>query len=151
MSNWTHVAGIARIDYMPYTDTEDKVRTIVEKIFGKECKWSDDMSVWKKAREHPEAFMPMGSEGSLHLVLHDTNEKDCIARYVVSIFGDLRGHDDPNAIIEWFSNCCKAIDESEDSVWIRNACVSVQNEWNGARVWSYDVEQEEAEMEKEVE
>ena len=31
MSNWTHVAGIARIDYMPYTDTEKKIKSIIVK------------------------------------------------------------------------------------------------------------------------
>lgn len=135
MSNWTHVAAIARIDAIRL-DSEEMMD--FDKIFGKsipdddsdgdfELEFSD---IWKYAEEHPEEFMPFGSEGGLKRVVH-VNEPCHLAAYDVMIFGDLRDHHSPGAVIDWFRKAC-------DKVWIRQACIDVINEWYGPMTWRYE-------------
>jgi hypothetical protein len=132
MSNWTHVAGIVRVDGLRLNgEVKD-----FESIFGKEVEWESPGGLWDKAWEHPEHFLPMGSEGSLKMTVWVNPEDHCLASYTVSIFGDLRDHDDPDEIINWFKEKCK-------SLFVRNACITVENEWNGVRDWVYHWKDEE--------
>ena len=74
----------------------------------------------------------MGSEGSLHLSIWENPDKECSASYTVSIFGDLRDHHNPQEIIDWFRNKIK-------DLWVRQAVITVDNEWNGTLTWVYDI------------
>lgn len=123
MSNWTHVAGIARIDgIMPNGDTD-----AFAKHFGKECLWED--GDFDDAFKHPDDYLPMGSEGSLHMSVWVNPDPHCLAAYTVSIFGDLRDHHDPDEIVEWFK-------KKLEGLWVRNACIVVENERSGRRCWN---------------
>ena len=62
MSNWTHVAGIIRVDYIKWDDDHE---LDFDKLIGKECLWGSDYEVFEDADKHPELYLPMGSEGSL--------------------------------------------------------------------------------------
>ena len=61
MSNWIHVCGTIRIDDF----RGDKLPNF-DKLIGKECLWESDDKVWADAKKHPDRYLPMGSEGSLH-------------------------------------------------------------------------------------
>ena len=124
MSNWTHVAGIIRIDDFRWNN---KVPDF-EKIFGKTVRFADD---WKNISE--EETLPLGSEGSLAMSVYVNPNINYLSAYVVSIFGDLRDHDDPKEIIEWFKDKCKVVDETFCGV--RNACIVAENEINGTATW----------------
>ena len=125
MSNWTHVAGIIRVDgFRVSTGTEPDW----DSILGKELQYEDDNKIWIEAENHPELFMPLGSEGSLTKTIWANPDKSCIAAYTVSIFGDLRDHDDPDAIIKWFKDKCSKL-------FVRQASIEVKNERNGIRTW----------------
>ena len=130
MSNWTHVAGIIRIDHVRVLDGEIMD---FDNLIGKECLWESDMETWKEQEEFPERFLPMGSEGSLQKTVWVNPDWREIPAYTVSIFGDLRDHHDPDAILDWFKNVC-------DKLCIRNAVINAWNEWNGDRVWHYPKE-----------
>ena len=129
MSNWTHVAAIVRVDNFRF-DEELNVADYFEGVFGKELRYEDGVEVWDEADEHPELFLPLGSEGSLEMNVWENPNKSCMAAYVVSIFGDLRDHDNPNAIVEWFK-------EKVSGLWVRQATITVENEWNGTVNWTY--------------
>lgn len=123
MSNWTHVAGIIRID---------AIRCMEEKIdfdalIGKEYDWESCHDTWI----NPEEYMPMGSEGSLDKHIWINPDKSCVAAYTVSIFGDLRDHDDPQEIIDWFKSIC-------NKCWVRNATIVAENERNGTLSWTWE-------------
>lgn len=134
MSNWTHVAGIVRIDFIRFEEiSEQEYLDAIDEIFGKEYDYDSPRELWEEAGEHPEEFLPAGSEGSLHKSMWLNPDKSCMAAMTVSIFGDLRDHDSPGEIIEWFKGKC----ENED-LMIRNAVITVENEWNGTRTWVYD-------------
>lgn len=126
MSNWTHVAGIIRIDDFCL---EDKIPDF-DKLIGKELHFEDSLVEWNDAHNYPEKYMPLGSEGSLRKVIWINSNKKMITAYVVSIFGDLRDHDDAQKIVDWFKKIC-------DKFTVRNAVIVVDNELNGQVTWTY--------------
>ena len=138
MSNWTHVAGVVRIDHVLALQG----RLDIDKIFGKECVLSDvsDDKAWDEwsdimddARENPNEYLPRGSEGSLRKVVWENPDKECAVGYTVTIFGDLRDHDNPQEIVDWFKNKIK-----NPSIIIRQATITVYNENNGTINWTYE-------------
>ena len=128
MSNWTHVAAIFRVDNLGSLCEQEPLD--FDKIFGKECLYHSSQDLWDEAEKHPEEFLPMGSEGSLHKSVWKNPDLSCMASYTISVFGDLRDHDSPDEIIEWFNKTC-------EKLWIRQAVVTVDNEWYGSRTLNY--------------
>lgn len=135
MSNWTHVAAIARIDAIRWTHDDS---LDIEKLFGKECRFESSSEVWREVDEHPERFLPMGSEGSLRMSVWANPDLSNMAAYTVSIFGDLRDHDDGQVIIEWFKSKLSEL----DYIPVRQATITVMNELNGTYNWTYIAEEE---------
>lgn len=133
MSTWTHVAGVVRVDAI-------RIGTITEPnwddIFGKECLWEAAPEMWEDADEHPEKYMPCGSEGTLQKDIWTNPEKSCIAAYTVSIFGDLRDWYDVNAIVEWFKKIVTC-----DDISVRNAVITVTNGIE-SKTWAYNFGEE---------
>lgn len=127
MSNWTHVAGIIRVDGMAEQDFDE--------IIGKECLWGSPSEVWEDVRKNPNKYLPMGSEGSLHKSIWENPDKSCLASYTISIFGDLRDHYSTTEIIEWFKSKCKEL-------WVRNAVITVYNELYGTETYTYKESEE---------
>lgn len=129
MSNWSHVSAIVRVDNIEHLNGKINFSN----IFGKECLWDSDSITWDDFNNNPDKYLPMGSEGSLHLSVWENPDKHCCDVYTISIFGDLRDHDNPQEIINWFRS--KLI-----NLWIRQAVITVDNEWNGTTTWVYDRE-----------
>ena len=126
MSNWTHVAAIVRID--AFRESLNQI-DFAEK-FGKTLHYSDPEDRWVMADKHPEMFLPLGSEGSLEMLVYENPDLGCMAAYTISIFGDLRDHHNPDKIITWFKEKCSKF-------VVRNASIIVENEINGIRTWHY--------------
>ena len=121
MSVWTHVAGVIRIDAIRFDPNNIPD---FDAIFGKE--WTfDDMwdnePVYIEFERFPERFMPNGSEGSLQKSVWVNPDRSSMASYVVTIFGDLRDYDTPNAVAEWFEECC-------EKVSVRQAVIAIETE-----------------------
>lgn len=135
MSIWTHVAGIIRVDHI--IGLVDDKELDFDELLGKELRWEDSSEVWEDAEKHPEKYMPYGSEGGLQKSVWVNPNDCCLARYTVSIFGDLRCHEDVDGVIEWFKSVCS-------KVWVRNATILVENDVVGTKTWTY-VEQEDEE------
>lgn len=134
MSNWTHVAAIFRIDDFRI----DGHQKDFAQVFGRELTGWHDHSVWLEADEHPERFLPYGSEGSLTMHVWTNPNPCCMAAYTVSIFGDLRDHDDTDEIISWFEEKCKELAEDKTVPFsIRQAVITVENEWYGMQTKTY--------------
>ena len=131
MSIWTHVAGIIRVDYIKWDDDPE---LDFDKLIGKECLWGSDYEVFEDADKYLELYLPMGSEGSLQKSVWINPNDSSVARYTVSIFGDLRDHDSCDEIIEWFKSKCKALDDDEI---VRQATITVNNERYGTKAYTY--------------
>ena len=121
MSNWTHVAGIIRIDHLGRCLGEKKYD--FSKLIGKEIETDED---FEDAEKNPEKYLPFGSETSLKMVVWENPYKSSLAGYTVSIFGDLRDHDSADEIVEWFKEICAIF-------VVRQAAITVQNEQFGIK------------------
>lgn len=130
MSNWTHVAGIVRIDAIGTLDIES-ANNLFCKFFGKQLEFYDSNEKWKDAVKNPQDYLPKGSEGSLKMSVWVNPDVDSLAAYTVSIFGDLRDHDDPQAIVDWFKAKCSRL-------CVRDAVITVRNEVDGTVNWVYE-------------
>ena len=121
MSNWTHVAGIIRADGIRIVGSDPNF----DEIVGISRRFGDREKIIGAT------YMPGGSEGTLEKMVWVNPDKSSLAAYTISIFGDLRDHHSPQAIIDWFKDLCKQF-------MVRNACITVENEWNGTINWVYD-------------
>lgn len=130
MSNWTHVAAIFRVNGFADNITD------FTKIFGKELNFYDPIEKWNEADEHPEQFLPLGSEGSLQMSVWENPDTEDITAYTVSVFGDLRDHHSIEKIIKWFDEKCKKL-------WIRQAVITIYNEWYGTKTKAYEEKEEQ--------
>ena len=135
MSNWSHVAGIIRID-----DIRPLNPNVfdADKLIGKELLFTDSSETWDYAFEHPEEYLPLGSEGSLIKTVWINPKENDMDAYTVSIFGDLRDHHDADKVIEWFKNICDKFKHR-----IRNAVITIDNEYNGIKTYTYEVQDDE--------
>lgn len=130
MSSWTHVAAIVRVnDFRLFDDPIVPVGDVMDAIFGKECMYLASIKKWDDAMKHPENYLPMGSEGSLRKTVWVNPDPSCAAAYTVSIFGDLRDYNSPEAIIEWFQKIVNS-----DAINVRQACITVTNGYE-SKVW----------------
>ena len=132
MSDWLHVAAIARIDDIRFNDAVFDA----EAYFGKSCLWNDDEEVWDDVTVNPENYLPMGSEGSLQLYQWVNPDPSAMAAYDIMIFGDLRDVDDIDLIIEWFKDKL-----NNKELMVRQACITV-NSNTDYKTWTYEFEEE---------
>ena len=125
MSVWTHVAAVFRVDAVRPLGVGNRNW---DEIFGKECPWDADHDTWDDQSKNPDKYLPMGSEGSLKIIVWDNPEKSSLAAYTVTVFGDLRGYDDVDAIGKWFDEACS-------KTWIRQAVCHAVCENGVTKVW----------------
>ena len=128
MSNWTHIAAVIRIDDWRHKVGEHPDFDI---LIGKECLFHSSNEKWSDAEQNPDKYLPMGSEGTLQKSVWINPKTYDVPRYTVSIFGDLRDHDNPQEIIDWFQKICNKQN------LIRNAVITVSNERNGELTWTW--------------
>lgn len=128
MSCWSHVAAIFRIDDFRFGAGP---KPDFEALFGMECLADSPKSVWIEADYSPEKFLPMGSEGSLRMTVWENPNIHHLAAYTVSIFGDLRDHEDVDGLIKWFDEKCKSVH------MLRQAVITVENDYYGVRTKAY--------------
>ncbi len=119
MSQWTHVAGIIRIDSMVAVmsrgpdSTEDNLRRRLGEI------WNYDSDYIPTSNEST----PSGSEGSIQYDIVKTGNKHSLSWGHIVIWGDLRDFDDPNEIYDWLGNSLVTIHEG--GISIRDIIVSI--------------------------
>lgn len=131
MSNWSHVAGVIRVDNFRL---DSDIKRDWDKEIGKECLFHSPEKLWEEVEANPNNFLPMGSEGSLQKSVWENPDVSHLAAYTITIFGDLRDHDNPQAIVNWFREKCKKLNV------VRQACITVYNECNGVVTWTYEGE-----------
>lgn len=131
MSNWTHVAAVARICYIPFLD---EAAPVFEKIFGKELLWESPEELWAEAEEHPEKFLPLGSEGSLRMTVWENQIKNEACHYTVTIFGDPRSYERAQDAVDWFKEKLKTLGYDN----VRNAAITATNEYGPPASWTLD-------------
>jgi len=130
MSMWIHVAAVVRIDSFCYISDEQ-----LEAIFGKQCPPGSDSAIRADMHEHPERYLPKGSEGTLELsAWHNPDEHDARST-TVSIFGDLRGTCDTEPLVKWFKEKCMLCAKQYR---IRQAVITIDPEFLEPVTYRYD-------------
>ena len=131
MSNWTHVAAVARICYVPFLD--GPAAPCFENIFGKELLWESPEELWEEADEHPERFLPLGSEGSLRMTVWENPDKCQACQYTITIFGDLRSYERAQDVVDWFKEKLKECGGYDN---VRNAAITATNDYGPSASWA---------------
>lgn len=141
MSQWTHVAAVFRVD---------SFRSLCEQvdfhdIMGRECTFEElylgdseeQRALCIEYADHPERFLPGGSEGTLEMSVWENPDSHCVAAYTVSVFGDLRdfGEKERDSILfPWFERCC-------GSMWVRQAFIQADVEFSDVKCAVWDCEE----------
>ena len=127
MSQWTHIAGIVRIDAIMQDHTT--VKPHVKECFGNTVSFDDKSEVWDKCT------VPYGSEGSLqydivysgHQDLEGTIKTASFSWGTVQIWGDLRDYDNHEEIYKWLVKVSSKLKERH--LYIRDIIVKVRVEY----------------------
>ena len=97
MSQWTHVAGIIRVDsihHLVQPVSDGMIQREIKAVLGKPVDFDGLMA-------DGESTLPMGSEGSLQYTVTEVDSDYGPVWGHVALWGDLRDHDDYAAIHEW--------------------------------------------------
>ena len=129
MSQWTHICGCIRIDFMQAHMSDETLIRLIKDKFGKTAQFESSEEEWV------ECDVPTGSEGSVQYEVALTGNQSSLARVVVYIWADLRffGEDDVNELINWVKN-------STDKLFVRQGVVTIGVEYGKKRVMWFDGE-----------
>ena len=98
MSQWTHVAAVIRVDDLFGTREE------LIKVIGKPWKpYGNSFDDYPTVSKSKQCKLPCGSEGSLDVVISQNPNPQCLAKWVVTIYGDLRDYGSSDEIRKWFT------------------------------------------------
>lgn len=126
MSQWTHVAGIFRVDALIINEEVQK-ETIkeIKGLLGKIVDFGDDDD-WN-------TLLPCGSEGSLKYEVIPNPSLNSLSAFTIPVWGDLRDYDNVDEIISWFEGVCR-------NLWIRQAIIEIDVEGQDPVVHRYEQE-----------
>lgn len=129
MSAWCQVSGIVRVDGFADKDFSE--------VFGKQLEWDSPDELWQEADEHPERFLPMGSEGSIKMTVWKNPHGNHADKYTISLFGSLRDVWSPHPIIEWFKEKVESLSLVRQAVITADCGVGL-----GMETWTYGEDEE---------
>ena len=161
MSQWTHVAGLIRVDSMGAAivrtipgDKQEKIRAAIKKAMGNTCDYETSITGWDQCN------VPRGSEGSLQYTVSRNSDEDDhgLSWGYISIWGDLRdyGTEDVEEIVKWLQKSLEKLMEPEgfgepadmsdlekanymlSSFMIRDAVLSVDVEYSDTTILLWD-------------
>jgi len=125
MSQWTHVTGTIRLDWVGFIFGNEFPKEQLSAILGTPCGY-------KNYNEYAtgSAKLPLGSEGSLQWRFVVTQDSPNSLSYgLIYIWGDLRDYDDVDEVYTWLSNFHEQL-VFDMGIIIRNAVVHVNVEFN---------------------
>jgi len=124
MSIWTHVSGDIRVDDWSFVG--DKRNTIkdIKKLLG-------PVSTFEKPNRR--CKLPIGSEGSLEYQIWENPSESDLARFNISIWGDLRSFDSKDVvkIEQWFKNLYLEFESDKVMLPWRDAVLKIETEFDG--------------------
>lgn len=163
MSEWTHVAATFRFDFAPIDD-DGSLEAFVDRVIGRRIPeppdaWPHDGDAYEKwervampmsdeRAQHPERFVPYGSEGGLTVSVHPMHDRSLASNLAVSCFGDLRDFGDAlggcgnmGTLRRWFRHVIReSIDPTggQRPVHVRQAVLTAADEGVGTLTMTFD-------------
>ena len=116
MSWWAHFKTKVIIEKLDSFETEEQIRSEMEKIFGKQCPWGSSRKTWDDMWNHPNEYLPHGSEGSGEMDIYNGYYDEDEQRYsvwIIDIHGDLRDVYDYSEMDNWFTESIKKLRDTE--------------------------------------
>lgn len=118
MSQWTHIAGLIRLDSMgavmvrlPVREINDRLKVAAAKALGYTCSFESSNEAWDQCS------VPRGSEGSLQYQVFSNSDRDehALSWGYVAIWGDLRdfGTEDYPSVLDWFQKSLERLQHPE--------------------------------------
>lgn len=148
MSIWTHVSAVFRYDDMSYKsklreDFDYEVGRVIPEVVNADNNYEmrANERAWEAYEEDHDAFVPVGSEGSLHKLVWVNDDRNSAARYTVTVFGDLRDYCSHNAVKSWFDKACSR-------GYLRQAVCLCEVEGIGSWTWEHGWHVEETPYDK---
>jgi hypothetical protein len=141
MSQWTHVAGMIRVDAMRsviparVTDVEDVIG------YSYYYDWdSDDLHKVENASTGPS--VPIGSEGPIQYSVNVNPHLPSLAAYDVAVWGDLRdfGEESVGQIGDWLARIVTDVKASQRLLSLRDLVVKVSVEYGPTFLYTLDDE-----------
>lgn len=161
MSQWTHIAGLIRLDSMgarlvrlPVREMNDRVKVAAAKALGYTCNYESKEEAWEKCS------VPRGSESSLQYQVFSNSDKEehALSWGYVAIWGDLRdfGKEKYPSVLDWFQKSLERLQHPEGfsspedmsqnnkalfaiaSFGIRDAVLSVHAEFSPCKILLWD-------------
>lgn len=134
MSQWTHVAAIIRVDDL-FGIREDLIKVIGKpwKPYGNSN--YDYYDYYPTVSTSKQCKLPCGSEGSLDVIISQNPNPQCLAKWVVTIYGDLRDYGSSDEIRKWFIRLIRRLRKRYS---IRQAVCTVDVEYGQATSLLYD-------------
>lgn len=136
MSEWTHVAGMIRVDSMCYEHEKDarwiernRKENILEGILGPILIWKDGDEGYKEWKRITKVCkLPRGSEGSIQYKIITNFDTESITAFDIAIWGDLRdfGVDETHNIQRWFYNLCAELERNTEFSGVRMGTIFIK-------------------------
>lgn len=112
MSQWTHVCGLIRTDFIDFGGDDPVAKSEREKI-------EEALGPISSYEHRCDTNAPSGSEGSLQWEILESGTR-YINRFNIAIWGDLRDYGDRDEDIDeirrWFKNVCESCMMVRDAV-----------------------------------
>lgn len=138
MSMWTHISGSIRIDDMSFLSPHRNTAETVKKVIGPMCLFED----W-----NDESTIPRGSEGSIEYDVWENPSDSAIARFTVSLWGDLRDFttDDVVEIEQWLDKLYHSFNAEDNYMMFRDAVLKIEVEDGTCEILYLDSDSEKIE------
>ena len=123
MSQWTHVNGNIRFDYLPIGKDKD-FECEIKKVLGEIIDY-DHVGLFGEDHPNcPTSHIPCGSEGGINYYIYKSSRG-----YNIGVDGDLRdfGEDEVQSIFDWFEIIMKY--KFESPFFVREAALYINIEY----------------------
>ena len=128
MSFWTQVDAYFEFESYEMKKHKGDKEKLFDQLFGKVCRYEDLSSdTWKDILEHPDNYLPCGSEGTLKRMVWKRKGSDGSTRYLVNIHGGLRDFWEAEPIKTWFKKVCRSpyISSAHMSIELEGLCPEI--------------------------
>jgi len=134
MSQWTHVAGIIRLDCMRFGEDAAFLQGVKD-AFGHTYHYDPRLSDDEYLASRKRCNVPAGSEGSVQYAVQKTGRQSPeggeVSWGVVYIWGDLRDYSDITAVYLWVKRALKRL-ETKWGTDVRQCAIKVDVEYHGS-------------------
>lgn len=154
MGDWTHIAGIIRMDKAYKTvvkDWSEIIPNLTESNYDEIVKYSFNeeynnpyIEEYKANKAHPfmyplyKAFIKGDNEvedDEMDIRIYKEPSESSVVGYTINITADMKYFTNQHLVIDWFCDVCKRINESKYG-YIRQACIAIETDTLHTKIYA---------------